>query len=37
MNIGKGTIVSEGIRNGSKKGREIGNGDIKAEKLARGI
>jgi len=35
--MGKGTVVSEGIRNSSKKGREIGNGDIEAEKLARGI
>jgi len=37
MSVGKGTVGSEGIRNGSMKGGEIGNGDMGARKLARGI
>jgi len=37
VSVGKGTVGSEGIRNGSMKGGEIGKGDVGAGKLARGI
>jgi len=37
MSIGKETVVSEEIRHGGKKGREIGKENVEVEKLARGI
>jgi len=37
MSVGKGNTGSERIRNGSKKGEEIGKWDVGAGKLAREI